>query len=274
MPIKPINNNLLASATIVCADAADWLAEQPPQSIDLIMTSPPYAEQRMATYGGIPADEYVAWWLGIAEHMARALKPTGSLVVNIKEHCHEGERHTYVYEMVLAMRQQGWLWRDEMVWHKTNPLPYMHSTKLRDGWERLYHFSRQRDIIFNADAIRVPCADTTARRVSNLTELDRTKRQSATGSGMVVGGLSQVAVERGVVPPNVISGGLVGHDVGHPAVYPPYIPEFFIKLMTNEGDVVCDPFAGSGTTLRAALRLGRHAIGCDIHPDYVQEMTA
>lgn len=85
----------------------------PTASVDLIVTSPPYADQRRNTYGGIHPDEYVEWFLPIAAELKRVLKPTGSFVLNIKERVVNGERHTYVLELIIALRKQGWRWTEE-----------------------------------------------------------------------------------------------------------------------------------------------------------------
>lgn len=103
---------------ILNGDCLATLPLLPDNSIDLIFTSPPYADQRKNTYGGIAADKYVEWFLPIASELKRVLKPTGTFILNIKEKVVEGERSTYVLELILAMRQQGWLWTEEFVWHK------------------------------------------------------------------------------------------------------------------------------------------------------------
>jgi len=99
-------------------DCLNVLRAYPDQCIDLIVTSPPYADQRTTTYGGIAPDEYVAWFLPRTEQFRRVLKPGGSFVLNIKEKVVNGERHTYVLELILALRKQGWLWTEEYIWHK------------------------------------------------------------------------------------------------------------------------------------------------------------
>src|SRR4030042_2028362 len=91
-------------------DCEEVLKELPDNSIDLIFTSPPYADQRAKTYGGIKPDRYVDWFMPKAAQFLRVLKPTGTFVLNIKERVVEGERHTYVIELILEMRKQGWLW--------------------------------------------------------------------------------------------------------------------------------------------------------------------
>ena len=87
------------------------------------MTSPPYADQRKNTYGGISTNKYVDWFLPISAELLRVLKPTGTFILNIKEKVQNGERSTYVLELILEMRKQGWLWTEEFIWHKKNCYP-------------------------------------------------------------------------------------------------------------------------------------------------------
>jgi DNA modification methylase len=93
---------------IICGDCAEVLKHFPDNCIDLIFTSPPYADRRMHTYGGVTPDEYVGWFLPRATQFLRVLKPTGTFVLNIKERVVNGERHTYVIELILRLREQGW----------------------------------------------------------------------------------------------------------------------------------------------------------------------
>jgi DNA modification methylase len=108
---------------LLCGDCLDVLKRMPDRTIDLIITSPPYADQRKKTYGGIHPDKYVEWFLERSSEFLRVLKPTGSFVLNIKERVHNGERHVYVLELILALRKQGWLWTEEYIWHKKNCHP-------------------------------------------------------------------------------------------------------------------------------------------------------
>ena len=114
----PINQILLGECGTILSDF-------PTDSVDLIVTSPPYADSRKKTYGGINPDKYVEWFLPKTEEFLRVLKPTGTFILNIKEKVVNGERHTYVLELILALRQQGWLWTEEFVWHKKTGL-YWH----------------------------------------------------------------------------------------------------------------------------------------------------
>lgn len=101
-------------------DCREILRQIPDNSIDLIFTSPPYSNQRKKTFGG---DNYVEWFIPIAKQLFRVLKPTGTFMLNIKEKTVNGERHTYVLQLILALKKQGWLWTEEFIWHKKNSFP-------------------------------------------------------------------------------------------------------------------------------------------------------
>src|SRR5262245_39931122 len=138
------HNGHLAASQLIHGDCLDVLPTLPAECVDLIVTSPPYADQRKQTYGGVPIDEYVQWFLPRADEMFRVLKPAGSFVLNIKERVHHGERHTYVLELILGMRERGWIWTEEYIWHKKNCHPGKWPNRFRDAWERCLHFTRRR----------------------------------------------------------------------------------------------------------------------------------
>ena len=129
---------------VYCGDSKEKLKLLLNNSVDLIVTSPPYADQRKGTYGGIHPDEYVKWFLPISEQLLRVLKPTGTFVLNIKEKVVNGERSTYVMELILEMRKQGWLWTEEFIWHKKNCYPGKWPNRFRDAWERLLQFNKEK----------------------------------------------------------------------------------------------------------------------------------
>ena len=108
---------------ILLGDSSDILKTFPDKSIDFIITSPPYADNRKSTYDGVPIDHYVEWFSPIGEQLHRILKPDGSFILNIKERAVNGERHTYVLELILEFKRLGWLWVEEYVWHKKNGVP-------------------------------------------------------------------------------------------------------------------------------------------------------
>ena len=94
-------------------DCEKVLKTLPNNSVDLIVTYPEYADSRKNTYGGIHPDKYVEWFLPKSKEFLRVLKPTGTFVLNIKEKVMNGERHTYIIELIREMRKQGWLWTEE-----------------------------------------------------------------------------------------------------------------------------------------------------------------
>ena len=96
----------------------------PENSVDLVFTSPPYANNRCkSAYHGVDIDQYVEWFLPISEQLKRVLRPEGSFVLNIKERAVHGERQTYVLELILEMKKQGWYWIEEYIWHKKDCYP-------------------------------------------------------------------------------------------------------------------------------------------------------
>jgi site-specific DNA-methyltransferase (adenine-specific) len=249
-----------------CLDILRWL---PAECIDLIVTSPPYADQRKDTYGGVHPDNYVEWFLPIAAELKRVLKKEGSFILNIKERVVNGERHTYVLELILALRKQGWLWTEEYIWHKRNSYPGKWPNRFRDGWERCLHFTKDRHFAMYQDAVRVPMGDWSQTRLRNLSETDRRRDNSRVQSGF--GKKIENWVGRELAyPDNVLYLATECSNQGHSATFPVELPSWFIKLFTLPGDVVLDPFVGSGTTAVAARLLGRRCIGIDINPEYIR----
>jgi site-specific DNA-methyltransferase (adenine-specific)/site-specific DNA-methyltransferase (cytosine-N4-specific) len=256
---------------ILLGDCKDVLKQIPDNSIDLIFTSPPYADQRKNTYGGIAPDEYVEWFLPISQELLRVLKPTGTFILNIKEKVVEGERSTYVIELILALRKQGWFWTEEFIWHKKNSYPGKWSNRFRDSWERLLQFNKDKKFNMYQDEVRVPIGDWAKSRLKNLSETDKVRDNAKNGSGFGKNISNWVGKEM-VYPTNVLHFATECQNKNHPAAFPENLPEWFIKLFTQENDTVLDPFAGSGTTLKVAQRMKRNAIGIEILPEYHEMM--
>jgi site-specific DNA-methyltransferase (adenine-specific)/site-specific DNA-methyltransferase (cytosine-N4-specific) len=250
-------------------DCEQVLREIPDNSVDLIITSPPYADQRQKTYGGISADEYVDWFMPKAEQLLRVLKPTGTFILNIKERVVEGERHTYVLELILRMRQAGWLWTEEFMWHKKNSYPGKWPNRFRDNWERLLQFNKHKKFKMLQEAVMVPVGDWAKSRLAKLSDTDRVRDESKVGSGFGKN-VSNWLEREMVYPTNVIHMATECGNQSHSAAFPIELPEWFIKLFTELGDCVLDPFIGSGTTALAAMQLGRAFVGIDANPDYVK----
>ena len=254
---------------IIPGDCEQVLRELPDNSVDLIFTSPPYADQRKRTYGGVRPDEYVDWFLPKAEQFLRVLKPTGTFILNIKERVVDGERHTYVIELILRMREQGWLWTEEFMWHKKNSYPGKWPNRFRDSWERLLQFNKQRKFSMYQEAVMVPIGDWAQDRLANLSETDKIRDESRVESGFGKN-ISNWLGRDMVYPNNVIHMATECSNRGHSAAFPADLPTWFIKLFTMEGDVVLDPFIGSGTTAVATKQLGRNYVGIDINEGYCQ----
>jgi len=263
------SDNQAIEAVFYNSDCLDALKSLPDNSIDLIVTSPPYADQRTKTYGGIKADKYVEWFLPITKELLRVLKPKGTFVLNIKEKVSGGERHTYVLELIIEMRKQGWLWTEEFIWHKKNCFPGKWPNRFRDAWERLLQFNKERDFNMYQDEVRVPMGDWAKTRLKNLSDTDKIRDNSKVGSGFGKNVSKWVGRDL-AYPTNVLNLATETGNKSHSAVFPKSLPEWFIKLFTKEGDVVLDPFLGSGTTSIMAGGLGRHSIGIEILPEYFE----
>ncbi len=257
------------STKIILGDCKEVLKSLDENSIDLIVTSPPYADSRNGTYGGIKPDHYVGWFLPISKELLRVLKPDGTFILNIKEKVVNGERHTYVIELILEMRKQGWLWTEEFMWHKKNCYPGKWPNRFRDSWERLLQFNKSKKFNMYQEEVMIPMGDWAKRRLSNLSETDMVRDTSKVGSGFGKKVANWLNKDK-VYPTNVLHIATECSNRNHSAVFPEALPEWFIKLFTKEGDWVLDPFMGSGTTTRVANRLKRNSIGIDISKDYYQ----
>jgi DNA modification methylase len=253
---------------IVQGDSLQVLPQLPSDSVDLIVTSPPYADNRKKTYGGIPPDEYVAWFLPISAELLRVLKPTGTFILNIKEKVVEGERHTYVLELILALRQQGWLWTEEFIWHKKNSYPGKWPNRFRDAWERCLQFNKQKHFQMYQEAVMVPTGDWAKTRLRKLSETDQRRDESKVGSGFGKNISNWIGREK-AYPNNVLHLATESSNRSHSATFPLELPSWFIKLFTQPGDLVLDPFLGSGTSALAARNLERHYLGIEVLPEYV-----
>lgn len=254
---------------IYLGDSKEKLKLLADNSVDLIVTSPPYADQRKSTYGGIHHDKYVEWFLPISEQLLRVLKPTGTFILNIKEKVVDGERSTYVMELILAMRKQGWFWTEEFIWHKKNSYPGKWPNRFRDAWERLLQFNKDKKFNMYQEEVMVPMGDWAKNRLKNLSDTDKIRDNSKVGSGFGKNISNWIDRDK-AYPTNVLHLATECNNKNHSAAFPEELPEWFIKLFTKENDTVLDPFMGSGTTLIVANKMRRNAIGIDIVPEYYE----
>ncbi len=251
-------------------DCKDILRNVPDNTFDLIVTSPPYADRRKNTYGGIHPDKYVEWFLPRSLEFFRVLKPTGTFILNIKEKAVNGELHTYVIDLIKELRKQGWLWTEEFIWHKKNTYPGKWPNRFRDAWERCIQFNKQKRFNMYQEAVMIPVGDWAKERLAKLSEKDKIRDISAVGSGFGKN-VSNWIGRKMVYPTNVLHLATECGNKNHSAVFPVALPSWFIKLFTLEGDWVLDPFAGSGTTAVACKKLNRKYLMIDIVEDYKKE---
>ena len=246
---------------LVCGDCRDpaVVADlMDGDSIVIAFTSPPYASQRVydetSGFKPIAPDDYVAWFEPVQAAVREHLASDGSWFVNIKEHCDDGQRSLYVKDLTIAhVRAWGWRFVDEFCWKK-NPYPGAFVGRFKNGFEPVFHFS------LGFHKFRHEAVSIDSFGVVNATHapLNKTQGKGLSGSGR--------AFET-ARPSNVVE--CSGTDaLGHEAAFPVALPVFFVKAYTDPGDVVFDPFMGSGTTLIAAAQEGRRGYGCEISAQY------
>lgn len=254
---------------LLWGDCLKILPHYPDRCVNLIVTSPPYADSRKNTYGGIHPDHYVEWFLPIAEQLFRVLADDGSFILNIKEKAINGERHTYVLELILALKKQGWLWTEEYIWHKKNCAPGKWPNRFRDAWERCLQFNKHKKFKMNQEAVMVPMGDWAKTRLNKLGENDQVRFNSQVGSGFGKNIANWVGRDL-AYPSNVLHLATECGNKNHSAAFPKSLPSWFIKLFSDPGDLILDPFVGSGTTCLAAYELQRHYLGIELKEEYYQ----
>lgn len=260
---------MFASKIIKHGDCLNVLKEYPDNHFDLILTSPPYADARAKTYGGVPVDKYVEWWEPRSVEFLRVLKPTGTFILNIKEKVVDGERSTYVMELIMLMRAQGWLWTEEFIWHKKTAFPGKWPNRFRDSWERCLQFNKNKKFKMNQDDVMIPIGEWATKRMESLSENDKKRNDSDTKSGFSKRTANWKDRDM-VYPTNVLHLAPETGNKKHSAAFPKALPEWFIKLFTDQGDIVLDPFVGSGTTCHVAQTLNRNSVGIDILEENVE----
>ena len=256
-------------AIIKSGDCLDVLKDYPDNFFNLIVTSPPYADCRAKSYGGIKPDKYVSWFLPRSNEFLRVLKPDGTFILNIKEKVVNGERHTYVIELILELKKQGWLWTEEFIWHKKNCHPGKWPNRFRDAWERCLQFNKSKKFNMYQETVMVSMGDWAKTRLKNLGKNDVVRFDSQVGSGFGKNMSNWIGREK-AYPTNVLHFATETGNRNHSATFPKSLPKWFIKLFTKEGDWVLDPFVGSGTTCEVAQKMRRNSLGIDILPEYTE----
>jgi DNA modification methylase len=230
------------------------------QSINVALTSPPYASQRKydesSGFRPIPPAEYVEWFDAVQANVREHLAADGSWFVNIKESAEGGARNLYVKDLTLAhARQWGWRFVDEFCWRNTaNGVPGTWPDRFKNAWEPVFHYST------GAPRFRPGNVKHATVDAFNYGE----REASRTGTPFMRGGARK---DGAALPSNVVEARPELAGI-HSAPFPLALPDFFIRAFSDAGDIIFDPFLGSGTTLVAAAKTDRVAYGCEISAGY------
>lgn len=282
-PRKPLYKTDLGKA--YCADSLDFLPTIPDASVDLVFTSPPYALHFKKEYGNADQKEYVRWFMPFAEHFARILKPEGSFVLNVGGAWKPGApvRSLYHFRLLLALCDElGFNLCQEFFWYNPAKMPApaewvnVRRVRVKDSVEYIYWLSKSK--FPKADNGRV--LQEYSKDMQRLIKrgIRNTKRPSGHNIKPTF-----AADKGGSIPPNMIECGnnesnsryikeskAQGRKV-HPARFPAELPRFFIEFLTEPGDLVIDPFAGSNTTGAVAEKLGRRWIAVEKDATYAAD---
>lgn len=253
---------------LVVGDCLELLRRLPDECLDLAVTSPPYDGQpRYGNGEKYGRDWYEGFFLAVAREIRRCLKPHGSFVLNYRSKRHGDERGTLQYELVFWLREQGFLFCEDFVWGKPSPPPGRFNRFLKDAVEYCFQFAKTPRWQFFPEQCLAP-ARWDRRDLERRRRLPQNHRRVDEPSGQ---GRKRVQAGPDLVRPSTLlylEPEFGPNPVAHPARFPAAIPSFFIRLLTRPGQLVFDPFAGTGTTGLAAERLGRRWLLTELDPAY------
>ena len=236
--------------------------------VDMIFTSPPYFDFRKnysgdgdGEVGSVHVDDYADWFLTFTEQFLKVLKPNGSFFLNINEKIDKGVLHPVIDELKYKMRKQGWkLVAKPYIWFKKNSMPTNCKYRAIDRYEYVFHFSNTNKPKFRADNCRTPHAEVSKKRFQNPVTTIGSR------DGMYESEMKTLS-DKGALPHNVvITPAESNPSVLHPAPFHVELAEWFVKVGSDEGDIVLDPFNGSGTSGVASLKHNRKYVGIDMIP--------
>lgn len=285
----------MSKIEIQIGDSFELIKNLPDNSVDLVLTSPPYAD--IVSYSKMVSikkpDEYCDWLLPLFDEIYRVLKPSGSFILNINDNCSNGLRNPFIFELIYRSQKETKLrFYDTYIWHKRNSIPNGSNKRFRNLTEYIFHFVKdQKKLKFYMDRVLEQPADEYAKRmkypwsvsVQGSTEngvRDNKKKQVIryTHTFDKNGEPNFTYMERQlpelVRPDNVFRFATAGkardNSIRHPAPFYKELPEYFVKLLTDEGDVVLDVFSGIGTTGIPCLETNRDYIGFELNPKYAE----
>jgi DNA modification methylase len=270
----------------IVGDSLELLAQLPENSVDLVITSPPFALQRQKEYGNLDQEEYVGWLLHFTKEVKRVIKEPGSFVIDLGGAYQKNRpiRSLYNYRLLIKMvDDQGWNLAEEFFWYNPaklpSPIEWVNKRKIRvkDAVNTVWWLSKSDFPKTNLKAVLSPYSN----RMKKLLEDSKNfytpkKRPSGHDISERFGNDNG-----GAIPPNLLeisntdsnsqylrSCKLAGIK-GHPARFPEKLPEFFIKFLTDKGDLVLDFFAGSNTTGSIAENLQRRWLAFELDHEYL-----
>lgn len=279
---KPYYKTNAGSAYL--GDAFHLMQCLPDESIDLIMTSPPFALQRKKEYGNVDAEDYVAWFMPFALQFRRILKEHGSLVIDIGGSWVKGQptRSLYHIELLVALcRKVEFHLAQEFFWYNPARLPTpaewvtVRRLRVKDAVNHVWWLSKIPNPKADNKKILKPYSDAMRQLLKNG------YKPKLRPSGHNISDKFKKN-NNGAIPPNLITISntesnsyylTACREAGikaHPARYPAALPDFFIRFLTDEGDTVLDPFAGSNVTGEVSERLRRKWIAFELIEDYLK----
>ena len=267
-----------------CADCSRLMQTIPDESIDLVITSPPFALRRKKSYGNVSAEEYLDWFWPYAQEISRVLKRRGSFVLDIGGSWNKGQptRSLYHFELLLRLCQKGGLFKlaQEFYWYNPAKMPApaewvtVKRIRVKDAVNPIWWLSKSNRPRASNRRVLKPYT----KSMENL--LLRGYNCGPRPSGHNVSG-NWGKRQTGAIPSNIIIAantascdpyisGCKKHKIGvHPARFVGAVPAFFIRFLTRPGETVLDPFSGSNVVGEVAERLGRRWISIEINKEYV-----
>ena len=283
---KPVEVYRTKLGKAVLAKAEDYLPSMPENSVDLVVTSPPFALLRQKAYGNLDQADYVDWLVSFGPLVRRVLKDTGSFVLDLGGAYQRGIpcRSLYNYRVLLRMcDEHGFHLAEEFFWHNPaklpSPIEWVNKRKIRakDSVNTVWWLAKSENPKANVSNVLAPYS---ARMKQLIRDPEAFYRPKDRPSGPDISGKFGKD-NGGAIPsnllqyPNTESNSLHirlcnAHNLEpHPARFPRSLPEFFIKFLTDPGDLVMDIFAGSNTTGEAAELLGRSWTALECNLDYI-----